>query len=147
MKIVASALLVFSLAGAATLSAKTDGGFYATSLPKGKDVTLPPPAITFVPLSDRVTISSTDMPQTLKLSAVNLTKGKPQTFRVAIYDSLSPRVKYITLKPGLSYMYTFKDLNSIAVVPEISQQPRQTTVACADCQLRLESNKALGISR
>lgn len=146
MKLVASSILYLSLVGGAAVMAKPDGGFYATSLPKGKDVTLPPPAITYVPISDRVTISSTDMPQTLKLSAVSLTQGKAQTFRVAIFDSLSPRVKYITLKPGLSYMYTFKDLNSIAVVPEISKTPRQTTVAC-DCQLRLESNKALGISR
>ena len=110
--------------------------FNVRTLPKGKEVTLPRPAVTMVPLTERVQVSSTDMPQTLKLS--NLHGAKP--FTVAIYDSQATKVKRVELKPGMTYLYSFQDLNTIALVPE-------GLPSSSEQLLRLESNKPLGLSR
>lgn len=135
-----SAVLGFS---AASLQAKP-AGFFISSLPRGKDVTLPRPAITYVPLNDRVTVSATDMPQTIKLTSVNLNDGKALPVRVAIYDSKATSVRHIDLKPGLPYLYTFKDVGSVALVPEA---PKGVAQSIAQYGLRLESDKPLGLGR
>ena len=118
-------------------------GFDVQKLPIGSEVTIPNPAITLVPLSTRVTLSSTDMPQTLKLSSIHLQSGKAVAVRVAIYDKQSPKVKYLTLKPGNNYLYSFKSLGSINVVPEAVAN----SSAIGQYSLRLESDKPLSISR
>ena len=72
-------------------------GFSMSTLPKGKDVTLPRPAVTYVALNDKVVVSATDMPQTVKLSSVNINDGAAIPFRIAIYDKKAAAIKRITL--------------------------------------------------
>jgi hypothetical protein len=119
-------------------------GFYLQSLPKGKDVTLPRPAISIVPLNDRVTITATDMPQTMKLSTVNLNDGKPISFRVKIYDAHSDKVKQVTVTPAAPFLYSFKDIGSISLVAEA---PTVKGAAISTYGLRLESDKPMGLAR
>lgn len=112
--------------------------FDLRELPRGRSVTLPHPAVTHVPLTQEVRLTSTDAPQTLKLSAIG-----PSTPRlnVAIFDSHSERVKYVTVTQS-PMLYVFKSLKSIQVVPKLHGRQSAQNV-----MLRIESNKPLGISR
>jgi hypothetical protein len=116
----------------------TNDAFNIQTLPRGKEVTLPRPALTIVPVSEKIRLSSTDMPQSLKISS----NGAQSSFKVAIYDTNSERVKYIELKPGVPYLYNFKDLSTISLVPQT-----HTITTPAASSLRIESNKPLSISR
>ncbi len=120
--------------------------FNINSLPKGKRVTLPRTVVTYVPITDKVKLSSTDMPQVVKLSAVKKRKGSSQNIKVAIFDSKSEQVRHVMLKPGASYLYNFKDIGSISVVPEVAKAS-STKTASAHYQLKVESNKPLEVSR
>ena len=138
-------MVLISLGLLTSMAWARPAGFFLERLPKGADVTLPRPAVTFVKLTDRVTLSSTDIPQTIKFQAVKFSKGKPKSFKVAIYDDKARRVRYVRLKPGIPYLYSFKELGSIAVVPETPQLKRGQKLK--HYGLRVESNKPLGLSR
>jgi len=138
-------VFIISMLLVASIAQARSNEFDIKRLPKGKSVTLPHTAVTFVPVTDKVKLASTDMPQMVKLSAISKRKGKTQDIRVAIFDSQSDRVKYVLLKPGASYLYNFKDLGSISVVPEIAKL--SVNDASAHYQLKVESNKPLEVSR
>ena len=127
-----------ALSGAA-LAAAQPTGFYLERLPKGKNVTIPKPATTFVPLSSRVMLTATDMPQSVSFRPVNVGSGPTRPIRLSIYDRSSERVQYIDVKPGTPFLYTFRELGTITVVPE-------STGADGSLSLQVESNKPLEIA-
>lgn len=112
--------------------------FDLRELPRGRSVTLPHPAVTHVPPTQEVRLTSTDAPQTLKFSAVG---PHPARLDVAIYDPHGERVKYVTVTQS-PVLYVVKSLKSIQVVPKLHGRQKK-----ADVVLRIESNKPLGISR
>lgn len=138
-------LCVLVLIAAALLSADLFAkpeGFYLERLPRGKNVTLPLPATVYVLLKNRVTLTPTDKLQSVKFTPINVTKGRAQPIRIAIYDSQADRVKYADVKPGLPFLYNFKGLDKISVVPDkIGKRMNR------NMRLRIESNKPLEISR
>jgi hypothetical protein len=118
-----------------------NGVFLLERLPQGKSVTIPRPATTYVPLSARVTLTATDIPQTVSFRAINQRAGSARAFRISIFDPQQDRVKYVDLAPGTPFLYNFKELASITVVPEAtSGAPEGTT-------LMVESDKPLEIAR
>ena len=119
----------------------SSSSFHLDRLPVGKAVTIPKPATTLVPLTERVTLTATDMPQSVSFRAVNTAQGPAAPVRLAIYDSTSDRVQYVDVQPGTPFVYTYKELMSITVVPQTSAStPRHLT-------LQVESNKPLEIAR
>jgi|GEM_PF-3315168 len=120
--------------------------FVLETLPLGADVTLPGPATTLIALSSRVTLSATDTPQTLSFTSVNANGASSLTaLRLAIYDRNQERVKYVELKPGTPFLYSFKTLASIAVVPEIATGTAKSQESSV--KLQVESDKPLTIAR
>lgn len=113
--------------------------FDIKDLPHGKSVTLPHPATTLVPLNGQVILTATDNQQTVKISSVRSRGGRGVQVRIAIYDSLSEKVRYLDLKPGGSIVYAFKGLNQIRIAPIA---PKRFP---ADARLKIQSNKPLGI--
>ncbi len=111
--------------------------FLITELPTGKSVTLPHPALTLIPLSESVRLTSTDSTQTIKISLANPVPG---AYKIAIFDPNSAGVKYLKIQKNAAAMYTFRDLSTIQLVP---QNINNTQGA----QLMIESNRPLGISR
>lgn len=120
-------------------------GFYIERLPKGKDVTIPMPATTYVPLAERVMLSSTDMPQMVSFKSVNVGGGKASSIRVAIYDSNASKVHYADVKPGTPYLYNFRGVSSITVIPGLANGSKQLA-AYKNLKLQIESNKPLEIA-
>lgn len=115
--------------------------FNLSSMPKGSEITLPYPATTSVTLNDRITVSATDNPQSIKIVSRLLNNKKPaKNIDIAIYDRNSERVKYITIKPNVPYIYSFKGLSSIVIVPK-------TPVDQSGHVLQIESDKSLKIAR
>jgi len=117
-------------------------GFYLERLPRGKNVTLPLPATVFVSLKNRVTLAPTDKSQSISLSPINVSKGRSKPIRVAIFDANADRVKYADIKPGLPFLYNFKGLDKISLVPDKLGKRIDRNM-----RLRIESNKPLEISR
>lgn len=119
--------------------------FTLDTLPHGADVTLPGPATTLISLSSRATLSATDSPQTLSFTSVNRGSGSSTPLRLAIFDKNQERVKYIELRPGTPFLYSFKTLATISVIPEMlrgSVAPKGGVV-----MLQVESDKPLTIAR
>jgi hypothetical protein len=134
-------VLIVALAchGTAVL-AQSSGAFHLDRLPAGKDVTIPRPATTHVPLAIRVTLTATDMPQSISLKPVNLGGGPVLPVRVSIYDPHQDRVKYVDVTPGTPFLYSFKELSSITVVPLSVKSDSGKLV------LQVESDKPLTIA-
>jgi len=128
-------------------SSKGVGNSFALeTLPPGADVTLPGPATTLVSLSSRVTLSSTDTPQTLSFTSINQSGGGAALpLRLAIYDRNQERVKYVELNPGTPFLYSFKTLTTISVIPEMGRGG--ASAKAADIKLQVESDKPLTIAR
>lgn len=119
-------------------------GFNLKKLPKGSEVTLPYPATTFIPLNERVTLSATDSPQSLKMTSRSLRKGiKAVNLMLAIFDRNLERVKYLTIKPGVPYVYSFNGISSIMIIPKL----HDTNITRKKQILQVESDKSLTISR
>lgn len=133
--------LVAPLMNASSLSAQSAGamGFHLDRLPRGKNVTIPKPATTFVPLTSRIQLTATDMPQSISFRPVNLNNGQLQTIRLAIYDPGSERVRYVDVKPGTPFLYAFRKLSSITVIPDAKGGD-------PSLKLQVESNKPLQIA-
>ena len=119
--------------------------FALETLPIGADVTLPGPATTLVSLSSRVTLSSTDSPQTLSFTSVAAGGGSPQPLRLSIFDRNQDRVRYVELRPGTPFLYSFKSLATISVIPEVKRGISVATGAVL--KLQVESDKPLTIAR
>lgn len=115
--------------------------FNLSSMPKGAEITLPYPATTSMALNDRITVSATDNPQSIKIISRLLNhKKSAKNIDIAIYDRNSERVKYITIKPDVPYIYSFKGLSSIVIIPK-------TPVSRSGHVLQIESDKSLKIAR
>ncbi len=114
--------------------------FDILQLPKGASVVLPHPASTLVPLNLKVQVSATDRKQILKIGAVSRT-GSTKAVSIAVYDSYQSRVKYLDIRPGSFVIYSFKNLNTLQLVPQNIKDP-----ALQGTKLLLESNRPLGVS-
>ena len=116
--------------------------FDLEALPQGKSVTIPRPATTWVPLTMRARLTATDMPQSLSLRLIMPGTGKTveNQVKLTIYDPNSERVVYATVRPGVSFVYNFRDLRPIMVVSEDSGG------VLRQAKLQVESNKPLEIS-
>ena len=129
----------------ASNAAGMNGAFYLDRLPNGKSVTIPRPATTIVPLTSSVMLTATDIPQSLSIRAVT-TSGSAfvasQPIRISIFDRNSDRVRYVDLKPGMPYVYSMKDLETITVVPQVGASGAEAR----NLALRVESDKPLEIA-
>jgi hypothetical protein len=114
--------------------------FDILQLPKGASVVRPHPASTLVPLHVKVRVTATDRKQILKIGAIS-SNGSTQAVNLAIYDRYQPRVKYLSVKPGSFVLYSFKNLNTLQLVPQNSKDP-----ALRQTRLLLESNRPMGVS-
>lgn len=87
--------------------------FSFNQVPRGKSVTLPTMTRTVVAAIKRIRVTSTDYPQTLKIS--HRSKSN-QPMAIAIYDRFQNRVRYATIHPRRPVLYTFRDLGAIDIV-------------------------------
>jgi hypothetical protein len=117
--------------------------FNVDEMPEGAEVTLPRAAKTMVPLSTRITIASTDMPQTVSIVPVNASGGPQVPVTLAIFDAKQDRVKYVQVAPGSPFLYSFKGLGAITVkAKEVPGRRSASTV-----KLQIESDKPLTVAR
>ena len=135
------AIMLMGLVGFSLMAQDQEEVFAFKDLPKGAAVTLPHPAITYVPSSGEVRLTSTDLPQIIKLSGVTPKGTRPPVIKVAIYDNNEDRVQHLTVRPNGFVVYSFKSLDSIRLVAAVISKG-----ASADSNLKIESNKPLGIS-
>ncbi len=131
-------LPIVLLLNASILAAK---GFNLNTLPSGSEVTLPQPAVVYVPLDTRVTLSATDRPQSLKMTTHNLGGSAPTAIELAVYDRNSERVRYLAIEPAVPYVYSFKGLSSIVIITKAKNTAVRRQV------LRIESDKSLKIAK
>lgn len=110
--------------------------FSLNQVPPGKTVTLPTMTRTVLASMRRIRVTSTDYPQTLKISHRQY-KGSNQPMAIAIYDRYQQRVRYATIHPRKPILYTFKDLGSIDIVAMNIRR---------GVNLALESNSPIGLS-
>ena len=115
-------------------------GLSLDRLPAGKNVTMPRPATTFVPLAARVVLTGTDLPQTLSFRPINLSNGSLRPIRLAIFDQNSERDQYVHVSPNTPFLYPVKDLAPITVIPEASGD------SAVGLHLQIESDKPLDIA-
>jgi hypothetical protein len=114
--------------------------FDILQLPKGASVVLPHPASTVVPLNLTVQVSATDRKQILKIGALSR-NGSTKAVKLAVYDNYQSRVKYLSIRPGSFVIYSFKNLNTLRLVPQNRRDP-----VLQGTRLLLESNRPLGVS-
>ncbi len=126
---------------AAAPSASKDGGFHLDRLPQGKNVTIPRPATTFIPLSSTVNLTATDTPQSLSLKPINVKSGGTVSgLRVSIMNRETGKLQYVELKPGMPFVYSFEELGSVTVIPQADG------AATEGLSLQVESDKPLEIA-
>ena len=126
----------------AALADARSGAFDLEKLPQGKSVTIPRPATTWFPLTMRARLTATDMPQSLSLRLIGPGAAKIQgePIKLSIYDPNSDRVVYVAVRPGVSFVYNFRDLRPIMVVSESGGKDQR------QAKLQVESDKPLEIS-
>lgn len=113
------------------------GAFNIKRLPLGKNVTLPRPALSIIPMDESTTLSSTDVPQTIIFSLARPTNAN---LKIAIHDPQSEHVQYLSISKKHRALYTFKGLSTIRIVPHSSRTTKGN-------QLMVESDKPLSIGR
>jgi len=122
------------------LAEERDEIFDLRELPKGATVTLPHPAATYISLRGEVKLTSTDLPQMIKISTHSPNGQRVPPVTIAIYDPWRDGVQHLKVQPDGVAVYSFKSLDSIRIVPKSSSKH------VATAQLKIESNKPLGIS-
>lgn len=130
------------LAWQASTAFAVNGTFDIRMLPPGKAVTLPHPATTQVPVQSKVNLTSTDLPQTLKVMASS-PHGKPmQPLVLHIVDTHTQAVQYVKVDPRNPVLYSFKALKPVVLIPKpLAAHVRDGVV------LTIESNRPLGVGR
>lgn len=118
--------------------------FLLEQLPKGKTVTLPQPATTWVRLNARVQFKATDMPQSLSFAAIQSSGTQAAKIRLAIYDRHAERVQYATVRAGVPFIYPLHGLDPITVIPDLYPG---TQAGLTGLKLQVESNKPLEMSQ
>ena len=134
-------IMIFAIALLWNTDILATKGFHLNVLPRGAEVTLPQPAVVYVPLATRVTLSATDRPQSLKMTAHSLNKRPATALELAVYDPNSERVRYLTIKSDVPYVYSFKGLSSIMIITKAKDTTHRRQV------LRIESDKSLKIAK
>jgi hypothetical protein len=119
--------------------------FAADRLPAGSDVTIPARAVAIVSLSRHVMLSATDSPQTLSMVPVNRGGGSPQDLDVSIVEhKRKPLSKTVKVSVGTPFLYSFRQLGAITVMPQISTGKKSPVQG--EVKLRIESDKPLKIT-
>jgi hypothetical protein len=118
------------------------GPFDINQVPKGKSITLPPPALSVISLPATLTLKATDRKQTIKLSTLH-SSGPSSQVKVGIFTAGSERVRYVTLKPANPMIYTFSKLETI----RLESQLVKGAAKLSKMKMVLESNRPLHIIR
>jgi hypothetical protein len=84
-----------------------------------------------------VTLTATDIPQSVSFRPVNLKSGRLAAMRLSIYDSGSDRVQYVDLQPGTPFLYNFRELSTITVITERSGAEGQELQVESDAPLEI----------
>lgn len=142
MKLLLTLTLMFAGNQLWAADAAGEGAFPLTELPIGRSVTLPRPALTNVPLGASVKLSSTDLPQTVKMVGMTTAGAPAKPFQVAIYENEGKDVRYIKIDGTNPALYSFKSLTSIKLVPMPLPGDKSNQSV-----LILESTKPLSLSR
>ncbi|MEY4632130.1 MAG: hypothetical protein RIQ81_2250, partial [Pseudomonadota bacterium] len=137
-------VFVSMLMSAGAVYAATDE-FATDRLPAGSDVTIPARAVAIVSLSRHVKLSATDSPQTLSMVPVNRGGGWPQDLDVSIVEHKRRKQlsKTVKVSVGTPFLYSFRSLGSITVMPQISSGKKVPPQG--EVKLRIESDKPLTI--
>lgn len=130
-------------------AAEAPDRFDILELPVGQNVTLLKPATTLVPLTTRAILGATDLPQILKFEVTGpVTNSQhPSPLRMAIYDSNSDRVRYVDINYGVPFLYNFKSLDAIVIIPQGPAKPNTSQNKSQTVILQIESDKPLSIGR
>jgi hypothetical protein len=118
------------------------GPFDINQVPKGKSITLPPPALSVISLPATLTLKATDRKQTIKLSTLH-SSGPSSQVKVGIFTAGSDRVRYVTLKPASPVIYTFSKLETIRLESQLVKEATKLS----KMKMVLESNRPLQIIR
>jgi hypothetical protein len=86
-------------------------------------------------------LTSTDNPQTIRLSPIGSGDAFASPVRVAIFDKNQERVKYINVVPNAPFLYSFKGLSSISILPSHISGKTPKGV-----RMLVESDKALSVA-
>ena len=118
--------------------------FNVAELPIGADVTLPGAAYALVPMSTAVKVSSTDLPQTIRVVPVAISGADVSPVQLSIFDAQQERVRYVKVAPGAPFLYSFRGLSTITL--------RSTAVRGAprpkdSVFLKIESDKPITVAR
>ena len=138
MRLFLSALMISAFAGQVAMADQ----FSVEEMPVGAEVTIPPTAKTTIPLGSRIKLTSTDNPQTIRLTPIGNGSTFASPIRVAIYDKHQDRVQYVNLAPNAPFLYSFKGLTSISIQP--SQISGKTAKGV---RMQIESDRALSVAR
>lgn len=136
----ASALAPCCLVSSLLLAAQ----FPVEQMPVGSEVTIPPTARTTAPLGARIKVSSTDSPQTIRITPIGNGSTFAAPIKLAIFDKNQERVKYVTVNPNEPFLYSFKGLSTIAIQPSLAKG--QANLA-PGIRMQIESDKAVTLAR
>lgn len=118
--------------------------FPVEQMPIGSEVTIPPTARTTAPLGTRIKISSTDSPQTIRITPIGNGSTFAAPIKLAIFDKNQERVKYVTVNPKEPFLYSFKGLSTISIQPSLAKG--QASLA-GGIRMQIESDKAVTLAR
>lgn len=118
--------------------------FPVEQMPIGSEVTIPPTARTTAPLGARIKVSSTDSPQTIRITPIGNGSTFAAPIKLAIFDKNQERVKYVTVNPNEPFLYSFKGLSTIAIQPSLAKG--QANLA-GGIRMQIESDKAVTLAR
>ncbi len=137
------AMILAICAASGTSSGKTQPqtelAFDVTGLPVGKNVTIPRPATTLIPLASTVHLTGTDLPQTISFKPVNLREPYAAPVSLVILDHKAKTLAKVTLQQQTPYLFSVKDLRPITVRVEGGGE--------SHLKLKVESDKPLEIGR
>ena len=117
--------------------------FAIDQMPVGAEVTVPPTAITVIPLGSRVKLTSTDNPQTIRIVPIGNGSTFASPIQVAIFDTHQDRVKYVRVTPNTPFLYTFKGLSTIS----LQSTAYGTAQLSSGVRMQVESDKAVTVAR
>ena len=136
----AAGVVPSSIASSALYAAQ----FSVEQMPIGSEVTIPPTARTTAPLGTRIKVSSTDSPQTIRITPIGNGSTFAAPIKLAIFDKNQERVKYVTVNPNEPFLYSFKGLSTIAIQPSLTKGHADLA---GGVRMQIESDKAVTLAR
>ncbi len=118
--------------------------FPVEQMPIGSEVTIPPTARTTAPLGARIKVTSTDSPQTIRITPIGNGSTFAAPIKVAIFDKNQDRVKYVTVNPNEPFLYSFKGLSTIAIQPSLAKGHANLA---GGIRMQIESDRAVTLAR